>query len=178
MMKLTTLDQQKLSTSHLYIADSTFNMQFTHMTDCASQAAVIMEEPAAAVGSSISDAVQWLAEALPLVFPGATFEAPLGEAGLGCRIVGVDLRKELTRTQAQLLVTAVPRFRVVCMAGQTISHGPDGVTLQRVERLASHFGCVMPHPNNFLRGGKPAQGDGVSRTLPSTGCVCACSGTP
>ena len=116
----------------------------------------------AAASVNCADATDWLEE-LTWVFPGASFVAPLGDAGFGCRIFGVDLSQPLTPEQAQLLVEAVPRFRVVCLAGQNIStDGPGGLTLQRVERLASHFGCVMPHPNNFLRGGKPAQADGVS----------------
>jgi alpha-ketoglutarate-dependent taurine dioxygenase len=112
--------------------------------------------------TNCTDAVEWLSDRLTSVFPGASFIAPLGDAGFGCKICGVDLSLPLSPDQAALLVEAVPRFRVVCLGGQDITGGPGALTLQRVERLASHFGVVLPHPNNFLRGGKPAQADGVS----------------
>eukprot|EP00037_Helgoeca_nana_P037259 m.15277 g.15277 ORF g.15277 m.15277 type:complete len:420 (+) comp8614_c0_seq2:79-1338(+) len=111
----------------------------------------------------LTEAIKWLRANLSDAFgPDATFEAPL-HGVMGCRLTNIDLRHPLTPAQAELLVEALPRFRVLCISGQDVSHGPDGLSLQRVERLANHFGAMLPHPNNFVRGGKPAQGKGDSK---------------
>ena len=96
----------------------------------------------------------------------AKFEAPLSTGGgeLGCRLNGIDLRKQLTAEQAQFFNDCLPRFRVVCVSNQQISADEDDrpFSLRLLERFANHFGAPVPHPNNFMRGGKPAQGDGSS----------------
>ena len=88
----------------------------------------------------------------------ARCEAPLAASGAGCRLLGVDLRQRLSPEQVTLLVDALSQFRIVCLPGQDL----DSFSLAQFERFANHWGAPVPHPSNFLRGGKPAQSDGAS----------------
>jgi alpha-ketoglutarate-dependent taurine dioxygenase len=56
------------------------------------------------------------------------------------------------------LLDALSRFGIVTMPGQDL----DAFSLAHFERFANHWGAPIPHPNNFLRGGKRAQSDGDS----------------
>lgn len=129
-------------------------------------------------GELLSRSILWLKKELPLAFPSATFTAPLSPGtpfgGFGCKLHGIDLSANngrLTESQAAFLVEALPRFRVLTIADQNVGDAAvatqhsnlsselEGFTLQHFERFASHFGALVPHPNNLLRGGKQAQGD-------------------
>jgi hypothetical protein len=66
----------------------------------------------------LTEAIKWLRANLSDAFgPDATFEAPL-HGVMGCRLTNIDLRHPLTPAQAELLVEALPRFRVLCISGQ------------------------------------------------------------
>ena len=89
---------------------------------------------------------------------GANSEHPLAKSGAGVRFTGVDLSRPLGAEQVDFLLEALSTFRIVCIAGQNLQR----FSLAHFERFANHWGAPIPHPSNFLRGGKPAQQDGAS----------------
>ena len=90
--------------------------------------------------------------------PQARVEGPLADSGAGWRLTGVDLCKPLSPQQVTLLVDALSRARILSIPGQDL----ESFTLAHFERFANHWGAPVPHPSNFMRGGKPAQRDGAS----------------
>ena len=88
----------------------------------------------------------------------ACSEGPLAVSGAGCRFAGLDLCQPLNPDQVGFLLDALSQFRIVTIAGQDLEH----FSLAHFERFANHWGAPVPHPNNFLRGGKPAQSDSDS----------------
>ena len=88
----------------------------------------------------------------------ARSEGPLAASGAGLRFIGVDLCRPLNPQQVCFLLDALSQFRIVSLAGQDLAR----FSLAHFERFANHWGAPVPHPNNFLRGGKPAQSDGDS----------------
>ncbi len=89
---------------------------------------------------------------------GAQSEGPLAASGAGLRLTGVDLHPRLSPEQANFLLDVLSQFRIVSIAGQDLAT----FSLAHFERFANHWGAPVPHPNNFMRGGKPAQSDGAS----------------
>ena len=85
-------------------------------------------------------------------------ESPLSASGAGCRLMGVDLRERLNPEQVTFLLDALSQYRILCIAGQDL----QTFSLAHCERFANHWGAPVPHPNNFMRAGKPAQSDGDS----------------
>ena len=85
-------------------------------------------------------------------------ETPLAQSGAGVRFTGIDLCRPLSEGQVGFLLDALSQFRIVCIAGQDVTT----FSLAHFERFANHWGAPVPHPNNFTRGGKPAQQDGAS----------------
>ena len=85
-------------------------------------------------------------------------EGPLAVSGAGRRFIGLDLCRRLNPQQVNFLLDALSQFRIISIAGQDLMT----FSLAHFERFANHWGAVVPHPNNFLRGGKPAQSDGAS----------------
>ncbi|MEM7129777.1 MAG: TauD/TfdA family dioxygenase [Chloroflexota bacterium] len=90
--------------------------------------------------------------------PDVHSESPLAQSGAGVRITGIDLCHPLSEDQVAFLLDALSHFRLVCIAGQDLAR----FSLAHFERFANHWGALVPHPNNFMRGGKPAQQDGAS----------------
>lgn len=88
----------------------------------------------------------------------ARSEGPLTESGAGVRFRGIDLWRPLSEEQVEFLLDSLSQFRIMCVAGQTL----DRFSLAHFERFANHWGAPIPHPSNFMRGGKPAQQDGAS----------------
>ncbi len=89
---------------------------------------------------------------------GAGCEGPLSVSGAGIRLTGVDLRPKLLPEQVAFLLDALSMFGIVTIPGQDL----ETFSLAHFERFANHWGAPVPHPNNFMRGGKPAQSDGAS----------------
>ncbi|HIA66130.1 TPA: hypothetical protein EYN98_08700 [Candidatus Poribacteria bacterium] len=85
-------------------------------------------------------------------------EGPLAASGAGRRFVGLDMCRRLNPKQVTFLLDALSQFRIISIAGQDLTT----FSLAHFERFANHWGVPVPHPNNFLRGGKPAQADGDS----------------
>ncbi|NKB69081.1 MAG: hypothetical protein GKR89_18590 [Candidatus Latescibacteria bacterium] len=85
-------------------------------------------------------------------------EGPLAASGAGVRFTGVDLGRQLNPEQVAFLLDALAQFRIVSLAGQDL----ETFSLAHFERFANYWGAPVPHPNNFMRGGKPAQSDGDS----------------
>lgn len=85
-------------------------------------------------------------------------EAPLAPSGAGIRLHGLDLSRPLSPDQVEFLLDALSQYRIVSIAGQDL----ECFSLAHFERFANHWGAPVPHPNNFMRGGKPAQSDGAS----------------
>ena len=85
-------------------------------------------------------------------------ESPLAQSGAGVRFTGIDLCRPLSEEQVGFLLDALSQFRIVCIAGQDLTQ----FSLAHFERFANHWGAPIPHPSNFMRGGKPAQQDGDS----------------
>ena len=119
-------------------------------------------------GLRLKESLPWLARELPKAFPSASFTAPLSPTpfgGVGCRLHNIDLTANggaLTPSQAAFIVEVLSRFRVLSIAEQDVSPNPGALTLQGFEQFASHFGALVPHPNNLLRGGEQAQGKSSS----------------
>ena len=85
-------------------------------------------------------------------------EGPLAVSGAGRRFIGLDMCKPLTAEQVSFLLDALSQFRIICLSGQDLGR----FSLAHFERFANYWGAPVPHPNNFLRDGKPAQSDGAS----------------
>ena len=85
-------------------------------------------------------------------------DGPLAASGAGLRFVGLDMRRRLNPEQVTFLLDALSEFRIISIAGQDLTT----FSLAHFERFANYWGAPVPHPNNFLRGGKPAQSDGDS----------------
>ena len=85
-------------------------------------------------------------------------EGPLAASGAGLRLIGVDLCRPLNPEQVAFLLDALSEYRIVSLAGQDLTR----FSLADFERFANHWGAPVPHPSNFLRGGKSAQLDGAS----------------
>jgi alpha-ketoglutarate-dependent taurine dioxygenase len=85
-------------------------------------------------------------------------ESPLAQSGAVVRFTGINLCNPLSEEQVGFLLDALSQFRVVCIAGQDL----DRFSLAHFERFSNHWGAPVPHPSNFMRGGKPAQRDGAS----------------
>jgi alpha-ketoglutarate-dependent taurine dioxygenase len=100
-----------------------------------------------------------LDQQLHVLFGADTHREPaLAQNGTGVRFTGIDLSRPLNPEQANFLLDALSQFRIVCIAGQDLTR----FSLAHFERFANHWGAPIPHPNNFMRGGKPAQQDGAS----------------
>jgi len=83
---------------------------------------------------------------------------PLSQSGAGVRFTGIDLCRPLSEEQVEFLLDTLSRFRIVCIAGQDLAR----FSLAHFERFSNHWGAPVPHPSNFMRGGKPALQDGDS----------------
>ncbi len=90
--------------------------------------------------------------------PDAKCEGPLAESGLGVRLSGIDLSQPLRPAQVTFLLDTLSRARLMCIAGQDLAQ----FSLNHFERFANHWGAPIPHPSNYLRGGKPAQQNGAT----------------
>ena len=102
---------------------------------------------------------QQLERRLQELFGGdAQCEYPLAQSGAGVRFTGIGLCRPLSEDQVGFLLDALSEFRIVCIAGQDLAR----FSLAHFERFANHWGAPIPHPNNFMRGGKLAQDDGAS----------------
>ena len=88
----------------------------------------------------------------------ARSEGPLAASGAGRRLTGVDLSRRQNPEQVTFLLDALSQFQIVSIAGQDL----PTFSLAHFERFANHWGAPVPHPNNFMRGGKPAQSSGDS----------------
>ena len=89
---------------------------------------------------------------------GVQCDQPLTQSGIGVRFTGIDLCRRLSEDQVGFLLDTLSQFRIVCIAGQDLAR----FSLAHFERFANHWGAPIPHPSNFMRGGKPAQQDGAS----------------
>lgn len=85
-------------------------------------------------------------------------EGPLVPAGGGRRFVGIDLSRNLDPGQVNVLLDGLAHYGILSIPGQDLKK----FSLARFERFANHWGALVPHPNNFLRGGKSAQSDGAT----------------
>jgi alpha-ketoglutarate-dependent taurine dioxygenase len=72
----------------------------------------------------------------------AVLEAPLGAAGFGARLRGVDLEQPLTEDDVSFLLETFVEWKVLCIAGQDLSR----FSLCHFERFANHVGAPLPHP--------------------------------
>lgn len=88
----------------------------------------------------------------------ARSEHPVAGSSTGVRLTGIDLCQPLHEAQVEFLLDVLSRSRIVCIAGQDLAR----FSLAHFERFANHWGAPIPHPSNFMRGGKPAQQDGAS----------------
>ena len=77
----------------------------------------------------------------------ATIEAPLGPAGFGARLRGVDLARQLSPDDVAFLLETFYEWKVLCIAGQDLSR----FSLCHFERFANHIGAPLPHPGVSTR---------------------------
>jgi hypothetical protein len=116
---------------------------------CASGGALCQQAPASQRSAAAEDS-KHSAELLRLFGPLARCSGPLAASGAGRRYTGIDLASaRLSAEQAEFLLDAVARWRIVCIAGQDLAC----FTLEDFERIANHFGAPYPHPSNFTRDG-------------------------
>ena len=108
--------------------------------------------------TNAKDSNAYAARLRDLFGPATESEQPLGSSGLGVRLNGIDLCQSLSEEQVEFLLDSLSRFRLICLTEQDL----ERFSLAHFERFANHWGAPIPHPSNFLRGGKPAQQDGDS----------------
>ena len=79
----------------------------------------------------------------------ATLEAPLGPAGFGARLRGVDLADPalLSADDVAYLLETFHEWKVLCIAGQDL----ERFSLAHFERFANHVGAPLPHPSTSTR---------------------------
>jgi len=87
------------------------------------------------------------------------FEYPLSQSGMGISLSGIDLSEELKPDQVSFLLDCLSYYRILKIPNQNL----EKFTLYDFENFSKYWGCPLPHPNNFLRGGKPGQSDGDSK---------------
>ena len=87
-----------------------------------------------------------LALALKKQFGRETEITPLiAEDRMGRRIHGVDLTKELSAAEAELMISLLDHFKIITFPSQNQASFRVG----DLERLANHFGAPIPHPKNY-----------------------------
>ncbi len=64
---------------------------------------------------------------------------------MGRRLDGVDLSDPLSPAQAELLISLLDRYQIICVRGQDTL----GFDVRDLERIANHFGAPIPHPKNY-----------------------------
>lgn len=69
----------------------------------------------------------------------------IDEGRMGRRVHGVDLTAPLEAEHAAFLIQLLDRHNIVSFPAQDL-HGFD---VHDLERLANHFGAVIPHPKNY-----------------------------
>ena len=102
--------------------------------------------------------IDWNSRVKELFGQSSSAETPLSSGGSGVRFNGIDLCNPLNAEQVGFLLKALAYCRIVCISRQDLSC----FSLDHFERFANHWGAPVPHPNNFMRGGKPGQSDGDS----------------
>ena len=108
--------------------------------------------------AQIKQSIDWDTKVKEVFGKSTSAEIPLSQGGAGVRFNGIDLCDPLTRKEADFFLKALAYRRIVCISGQDLSR----FSLDHFERFSNHWGAPVPHPNNFMRGGKPAQSDGDS----------------
>ena len=106
----------------------------------------------------IKEDIDWNAKVKEIFGQSVSADIPLSQGGTGVRFNGIDLCNPLSQKQADFFLKALAYCRIVCISGQDLTR----FSLSHFERFSNHWGAPVPHPNNFMRGGKPAQGDGDS----------------
>ena len=64
---------------------------------------------------------------------------------MGRRMSGIDLRRDLSAEQAQLLIDLLDAYQVITFPDQD----QDSFRVAHLERIANHFGAPIPHPKNY-----------------------------
>ena len=105
----------------------------------------------------VKEKIDWNAKVKEIFGQSTSAEMPLSQSGAGVRFNGIDLCNPLSCKEADFFLKALAYCRIVCVSGQDLSR----FSLDHFERFSNHWGAPVPHPNNFMRGGKPAQGDGL-----------------
>ena len=93
--------------------------------------------------------------------PVSNYECPLGLSGMGISLTGIKLTNELKPDQVSFLLDCLCYYGILKIPNQNL----EKFSLQSFEKFSNYWGCPLPHPNNFLRGGKPGQSDGDSRGI-------------
>ena len=104
----------------------------------------------------VNKKIDWNTRVKEVFGQSSSAEMPLSSGGTGVRFNGIDLCDPLNAGEADFLLRALAYCRIVCISGQDLSR----FSLNHFERFSNHWGAPVPHPNNFMRGGKPAQSDG------------------
>ena len=64
---------------------------------------------------------------------------------MGRRMSGIELRRDLSVEEAELLVDLLDAYQVITFPDQ--DH--NSFRLAHLERIANHFGAPIPHPKNY-----------------------------
>ncbi|MGB1335989.1 MAG: TauD/TfdA dioxygenase family protein, partial [Luminiphilus sp.] len=64
---------------------------------------------------------------------------------MGRRMSGIDLRRDLSAEQAQLLIDLLDAYQVITFPDQD----QNSFRVAHLERIANHFGAPIPHPKNY-----------------------------
>ena len=63
---------------------------------------------------------------------------------MGRRMSGIDLRRDLSAKQAELLIDLLDAYQVISFPEQN----QHSFRVAHLERIANHFGAPIPHPKN------------------------------
>jgi len=64
---------------------------------------------------------------------------------MGRRMSGLDLRRDLSAKQAELLIDLLDAYQVITFPNQD----QNSFRVAHLERIANHFGAPIPHPKNY-----------------------------
>jgi alpha-ketoglutarate-dependent taurine dioxygenase len=64
---------------------------------------------------------------------------------MGRRMSGIDLRRDLSLEEAELLIDLLDAYQVITFPDQ--DH--NSFRVAHLERIANHFGAPIPHPKNY-----------------------------
>ena len=80
------------------------------------------------------------------LFGGNVVVTPLSSPDrMGRRMSGIDLRRDLSAEEAELLIDLLDAYQVITFPDQD----QNSFRVAHLERISNHFGAPIPHPKNY-----------------------------